>query len=101
MFALFSENFDGIHKSIQLDRCIKHREIWNELDEEKTAQNIQIECFPSIQHAINFIHNIKDNNSKSINVLVTGSLHLVGGALKVIKSIEYYDVNHKINEIRS
>ena len=58
-----------------------------------------IECFKTIQGAIDFICNIKDNNSMLMNVLITGSLHLVGGSLKIIKSIENIDmINEKFTE---
>lgn len=51
-----------------------------------------IECFKTIQDSIDYICSIKDNNSMPINVLITGSLHLVGGSLKIIKNMENIEV---------
>jgi folylpolyglutamate synthase len=43
-------------------------------------ENIHI--LPSIEHAVNQLKKINDE-SKSVKVLVTGSLHLVGGVIEV------------------
>lgn len=38
----------------------------------------------TIQEALELVYDLKDNNSVHINVLFTGSLHLVGGALGLL-----------------
>ena len=56
---------------------------------DKQIKTSDIECFKTIQDAIDYICSIKDNNnSMPMNVLITGSLHLVGGSLKIIKNME-------------
>jgi folylpolyglutamate synthase/dihydropteroate synthase len=59
-----------------------------------------VECFKTIQDAVDYIINIKDNNlTMKMNVLITGSLHLVGGSLKIIKSLQNVDmIDEKIKE---
>jgi folylpolyglutamate synthase/dihydropteroate synthase len=94
-----SENYTDIHQNVQYDRCLKHKEIWMTMNAEKSVTSNDIECFKTIQDAIDYICNIKDNNSIPMNVLITGSLHLVGGSLKIIKSIENIDmINEKFTE---
>jgi len=72
------ENFNGALNNAQLDRCIKHREIWQTIS--KSKDNVSV-C-ATIQDALELIHDIKDNNqSTHVNVLFTGSLHLIGSCL--------------------
>jgi folylpolyglutamate synthase len=43
-----------------------------------------IHVLPSIEHAVSIIRELsKDNADASLHVLVTGSLHLVGGVIEV------------------
>ena len=84
-FYSFLENFTGVLSTTQFDRCINHKEIWIKLLNQQTTQTVM--CHPTIKAAIDFMLSIKENNDSSIiNVLFTGSLHLVGGALKLINS---------------
>jgi folylpolyglutamate synthase/dihydropteroate synthase len=70
----------------QFDRCLKHKEIWIKSLDSNSENRQTIICHSTIQNALNFIESIRENNSSAnINVLVTGSLHLVGGVLKLIK----------------
>ncbi|CAG9803896.1 unnamed protein product [Chironomus riparius] len=93
------ENYTDIHQNVQYDRCLKHKEIWTTMNADKRLKSSDIECFKTIQDALDYICNIKDNNLMPINVLITGSLHLVGGSLKIIKSIENIDmINEKFTE---
>lgn len=67
------------------------------MNKDKRNKSCNIECFKTIQDAIDYICNIKNNNSLPINVLITGSLHLVGGSLKIIKNIQHIEmINEKI-----
>lgn len=69
--------------SQQLDKCYKNRDYWN--DDNATV-------FPNISQAFNHIKNesnINDINNEVIHsnrpqVLITGSLHLVGAALLIL-----------------
>lgn len=65
----------------------------------------QISICPTIQEALDVIHDIKDNNnSATINVLFTGSLHLVGGALRLLNSeaeVKAVETAVKIKRLRS
>lgn len=77
------ENFTGVLSTTQFDRCLNHKEIWIKL----TTSTQTVMCHPTIKAAIDFMLSIRENNdSMHINVLFTGSLHLVGGALKLINS---------------
>lgn len=38
---------------------------------------------PSIEHAVKLVKRLRDENDKSVDVLVTGSLLLVGGLIEV------------------
>jgi folylpolyglutamate synthase/dihydropteroate synthase len=72
-------------KNTQLDRCILHKEIWQKFNAPVSVES-QLSVCSTIQQALEIIHDIKDNNSAHINVLFTGSLHLVGSALGLINS---------------
>lgn len=90
----------------QFDRCLQHKEIWINTLDSKLLSKQTIICQSTIQNALDFIESIRDNNeSININVLITGSLHLVGGVLKLIKrsqidaakNIEEYSKKIKTN----
>ena len=67
--------------------------------EDKKIKGVRIECFPTIKNSMNYVYSIKDNNSMAINVLITGSIHLVGGSLKIIKNKQNIDVmNERITQ---
>lgn len=99
----FLENFTGVLSTTQFDRCINHKEIWIKLLNQQSTQTVM--CHPTIKAAIDFMLSIKENNdSTSINVLFTGSLHLVGGALKLINStsrkIKQKSVDKDVKDIK-
>lgn len=81
-----SENFHLTLKNTQLERCQAHQKIWLDLDESQNANASVNNVCESIQQALEIIYNIKDNNDMTINVLVTGSLHLVGATLGLLDS---------------
>lgn len=86
-YALIVENFTGVLSTTQFDRCINHKEIWIKLLNQQMTSTQTVMCHPTIKAAIDFMLSIRENNeSMQINVLFTGSLHLVGGALKLINS---------------
>lgn len=71
---------------MQLDRCFAHKGIWRAMSAGADKES-QINVCRTIQEALEIITDIKDNNhSAHINVLFTGSLHLVGGALGLLNS---------------
>lgn len=58
-----------------------HKAIWEKV-EKSNATESQLSVCPTIQQALELIHDIKDNNSSAhVNVLFTGSLHLIGSTL--------------------
>lgn len=82
----FLENFNGALKNTQLDRCILHKDIWLKMTKPNDNE-AQLSVCPTIQHALELIHDIKDNNfSANVNVLFTGSLHLIGSTLTLLNS---------------
>lgn len=60
---------------------------WTSLLPEYPQTNIHV--YPSIEHAVKLVHSLRKeetddvDNSRSIDVLVAGSLHLVGGMIEV------------------
>jgi folylpolyglutamate synthase len=62
----------------QWQKCLKTGEIWNSLVKKETA-----EMFNCIQESWKRVQALSENNAR-VNVLVTGSLHLVGGVLSFI-----------------
>jgi hypothetical protein len=82
----FIENYNGALKNTQLDRCILHKEIWRDITKTEDIES-QLSVCPTIKHALEIIHDIKDNNSpRHVNVLFTGSLHLIGSTLGLLNS---------------
>lgn len=64
-----------------MDRCLKHKEVWD--DFESSEKNTSFVC-SSINEALQAISAIKMLGNVNVNVLVTGSLHLVGNTLGLI-----------------
>ncbi len=42
-----------------------------------------IHVLPSIEHAVKVVRNLDASGEKDVDVLVAGSLHLVGGVIEV------------------
>lgn len=68
----------------QLERCLLHKDIWQKMKKSSDIES-QLSVCPTIQHALEIINDIKNNNVAHLNVLVTGSLHLIGSALVLLK----------------
>jgi folylpolyglutamate synthase len=56
---------------------------WRELD---PAANIML--IPSIEEAINTARTLAKDNDPKVQALITGSLHLVGGALGILEGAD-------------
>lgn len=83
-----SENFNGVLKNTQLDRCTMHKDIWQKMSKSSNVES-QLSVCQTIQDALDTIHDIKDNNvSAHINALFTGSLHLVGSTLGLLNKTD-------------
>lgn len=54
---------------------------WSQLLPAFPKGNIHV--LPSIEHAVRLVRRLRDENRKSVDVLVTGSLLLVGGLIEV------------------
>lgn len=61
---------------MQLNRCADHKKIWENINKNKSIVNV----YPSVSHALEML----SLHQKKPNVLVTGSLHLIGAVLKLI-----------------
>ncbi|KAJ8086797.1 Folylpolyglutamate synthetase [Marasmius tenuissimus] len=48
----------------------------------------KIHVLPSIEHAISVVRGLESNDSNGVDVLVTGSLHLIGGVIEVAELSE-------------
>jgi folylpolyglutamate synthase len=59
----------------------KLADTWLSLIPEFPAKNIHV--LPSIEHAIRVVRGIESDEEGGVDVLVTGSLHLVGGVIEV------------------
>ncbi|KAI0776055.1 tetrahydrofolylpolyglutamate synthase [Trametes elegans] len=54
---------------------------WSELIPSFPKEKIHV--LPSIEHAVNVVRRLSDSDGKEVDVLVAGSLHLVGGVIEV------------------
>ena len=54
---------------------------WSDLAPEFPKENIHV--LPSIEHAVNVIRSLESSDDQAVDVLVAGSLHLVGGVIEV------------------
>ncbi|XP_030753660.1 folylpolyglutamate synthase, mitochondrial isoform X2 [Sitophilus oryzae] len=75
-----SDNADSLDNiqplNNQLNRCKANKEIWDILYPNGTSQ-----VLPSFAKAVHFLEN---NKNKEYDVLVTGSIHLIGSAMSVL-----------------
>lgn len=63
----------------QISRCKKHESIWKNLEKNCNVKKSKVVIFPTIKNAQKFL---ADNCT--CDVLVTGSLHLVGAMLSLV-----------------
>lgn len=56
------------------------RDAWKELDGEA-----EVAVKGSIEEAVEWVRNVADTANAEVEVLVTGSVHLVGGFLEVLE----------------
>lgn len=78
-FIVDNTNFNNPHNE-QTIRCQKHKDIWIELLKENNMNyNDNVFIYPTIWDGLKFF------SSKEYNVLVTGSLHLIGSFLGLVK----------------
>ncbi|EIM88551.1 FolC bifunctional protein [Stereum hirsutum FP-91666 SS1] len=54
---------------------------WKALVPSFAASNVHV--LPSIEHAVRIVRGVSGNDKKGVDVLVAGSLHLVGGVIEV------------------
>lgn len=54
---------------------------WKALVPSFPASNVHV--LPSIEHAVRIVRGVSGNDKKGVDVLVAGSLHLVGGVIEV------------------
>ena len=54
---------------------------WSSLVPDFPKENIHV--LPSIEHAVNVVRKLNASGEKDVDVLVAGSLHLVGGVIEV------------------
>lgn len=77
-------------------RCHNHYQIWQDLERTNTYRNAKlVKVYPSVSEVLSNFSDILN-----YDVLVTGSLHLVGATLNIIdpqlKGFENNDVDLKI-----
>ena len=63
-----------------MNRCQKHKDIWLSLNKNNTKNDDDAIVFSTITDALNHL------NYGSCNVLITGSLHLIGASLMALGS---------------
>ena len=82
-----SANFT-VDRDQQLARCEKQKTVWEDLNGlGRTHENYLVggaKCFSSVKEAMLWLDGFAENNQGKIEVLVTGSLHLVGAVLSVL-----------------
>lgn len=54
---------------------------WSKLLPSFPKENIHV--LPSIEHAVNIVRRLNASGEQEVDVLVAGSLHLVGGVIEV------------------
>ena len=54
---------------------------WTSLVPSFPGENVHV--LPSIEHAVNLVRKLDNSGEKAVDVLVAGSLHLVGGVVEV------------------
>lgn len=54
---------------------------WKTLVPSFPASNVHV--LPSIEHAVRIVRGVSGNDKRGVDVLVAGSLHLVGGVIEV------------------
>ncbi|KAG5881851.1 hypothetical protein JTB14_034131 [Gonioctena quinquepunctata] len=64
----------------QLERCKEFKLKWQKLQESSVKRTETIEVLPSFSKAVEFL----ENTNKHCDILVTGSIHLIGAALSVL-----------------
>lgn len=67
----------------QLKRCEEHANVWKKIEENAEIKTGCVRVLPTVLDAIEFLC----QNSKC-DILITGSLHLVGSALSVLQEKE-------------
>lgn len=77
-----NDNFTQQPNTLQLERCLKHKEVWDDFSRSSEKESSYV-C-GSINEALNAISAFKTQGIVNVNVLVTGSLHLVGNTLGLI-----------------
>lgn len=71
-------------KNSQLNRCLLHRDIWQSMNQSNNQESLVDVC-STISEALEIIEHVKDNNDGAkIDVLFTGSIHLIGSTLSLI-----------------
>jgi len=95
-----SENFNGLLSSSQLERCIKHKDIWQQASSGGSFES-QLSVCATVRQALEIAQATKDNNSKTVNVLITGSLHLVGSALHNLEDVQAKKEVIQVKRLRS
>lgn len=71
----FSDNTIFASTDHLVSRCIQHKEVWLQLG----ANNDKIEVFSTVYEALEYL-----NNQDSYDLLVTGSIHLIGSVLSIV-----------------
>lgn len=92
--SVYLENFNaGIDSSEVSNLTLQNQfaERWRELD---PSTSTSIKVLPLIEDAFDYVRNLdkgedqKSNKEMEIQVLITGSLHLVGRALGVLEGVD-------------
>lgn len=72
---------DNTHTLGQQNKTESHAEYWNILSPRNRSKT-----FPCISDAFDYLESIKANENESFNVLITGSLHLIGEVMRTIST---------------
>ncbi|GAV00494.1 hypothetical protein RvY_11333 [Ramazzottius varieornatus] len=75
-----------VNRDQQLARCGKQKILWEELNGVKQRKDSVAEaiCFDSVKDTLAWLEDFAENNDGKVEILVTGSLHLVGAVLSVL-----------------
>lgn len=78
--VLFLDNNDFKCLDELAEKCRQHKNLWLKLEDEKLRESQICEAFLTVNEALKFLI-----NQDQFDLLVTGSIHLVGSVLSLIE----------------
>ncbi|ORX98808.1 FolC bifunctional protein [Basidiobolus meristosporus CBS 931.73] len=84
-YAQVSSNADSRNFTVEFDESLAPQKALAEFWKESTDSQCETHIFPSIADSVSWIEAYTKSNEKKVQILTSGSIHLVGGLLSVLK----------------